>query len=278
MDIQLPVKIERQPDYTTCGPTSLHAVYSYFGDPITLEQVIEETHKLEGGGTISVHLAVHALRRGYTAETWICNVGLWDPTWFQKETDLKAKLGARAQAKNLLKDARNKDGMAAIEEYLDRGGKVRWGDLSPETIRAPLAAGLPILTGTNGTYLYQCAREGASGPDDVGGDPFGHFIVVCGYNAKDKMVSVADPLMDNPAHGTKYYRASVHRLIGAIFLGAATNDSNFLVLRPPKGMGPPAKRARSKKTIAAKPVAKKTGAKKAGAKKPSAKARAKKQA
>lgn len=47
-------------------------------------------------------------------------------------------------------------------------------------------------------------------------------------------VSVADPLMDNPLHGTKYYRASIYRLIGAIFLGAATADSNFLVIHPKK--------------------------------------------
>jgi hypothetical protein len=245
MDIALPVRIRRQPDYTTCGPTSLHAVYAYFGDPIPLEQVIAETHALEGGGTISVHLAVHALRRGYSAEIWICNVGLWDPTWFREETDLRAKLAARARAKNLLADARGREGLAAVEEYLDRGGTLRWGDLSPQRIRAPLARGWPILTGTNGTYLYQCARETASGPDDVAGDPFGHFVVVCGYHPKERTVDIADPLMDNPAHGTKYYRVSVHRLIGAIFLGAATNDSNFLVLRPPPGRRSRARRTRA---------------------------------
>jgi hypothetical protein len=26
MDVELPILIRRQPDYTTCGPTSLHAV------------------------------------------------------------------------------------------------------------------------------------------------------------------------------------------------------------------------------------------------------------
>ena len=36
MDIDLNVRIERQPDYTTCGPTALHAIYSYYGDPIDL--------------------------------------------------------------------------------------------------------------------------------------------------------------------------------------------------------------------------------------------------
>ena len=67
------------------------------------------------------------------------------------------------------------------------------------------------------------------------GDPFGHFVVLCGYHSRERTVSIADPLMDNPLHGTKYYRASVYRLIGAIFLGAATDDSNFLVIRPKKG-------------------------------------------
>jgi len=91
MDSDLPVQIRRQPDYTTCGPTSLQAVYRHFGAPITLEEVIEQTHALEDGGTLSVHLAVHALRRGYDAEIWVCDVETWDPTWFHQPTDLRAK-------------------------------------------------------------------------------------------------------------------------------------------------------------------------------------------
>jgi hypothetical protein len=234
MDIELPVKIQRQPDYTTCGPTSLHAVYSYFGDSITLPEVISQMHMLEGGGTMSAHLAVHALRRGYSADIWTSNVTHWDPTWFQQKTDYVAKMKARLVAKGLQDNPRYVDAMTALEEFFGRGGKVHWGDLTPRMIGGVLKRGLPILTGTNGTYLYQCSRETEKGPDDVAGDAFGHFIVVCGYHSKDHSVSVADPLMDNPLHGTKYYRASVYRLIGAIFLGAATDDSNFLVIQPKK--------------------------------------------
>jgi hypothetical protein len=82
MDIDLPVRIERQPDYTTCGPTSLHAIYRYYSDPIDLETVIRETAKLPGpgGGTLMVHLAVHALSRGYEVDTWVCNTRHMDPT------------------------------------------------------------------------------------------------------------------------------------------------------------------------------------------------------
>jgi hypothetical protein len=45
-------------------------------------------------------------------------------------------------------------------------------------------------------------------------------------------VAIADPLKDNPAHGTKYYRTSVWRLFGAIFLGVGSDDGNLIRIRP----------------------------------------------
>ncbi|MBE2215971.1 MAG: C39 family peptidase [Opitutaceae bacterium] len=237
MNIELPVQIQRQPDYTTCGPTALHAIYRYYDDPIDLKTVIAETPKLPGGGTLGVHLSVHALRRGYEVTTWICNVRHFDPTWFQKPTDILAKLKARAAAKRLHDDPRYGPAMESVEQYVELGGKLAWGDLTPELISSTLGAGTPLLTGTNGTYLYQCARETEAGVDDVAGDPFGHFIVLCGYNAEDRTVAIADPLQDNPAHGTKYYRANLYRLIGAIFLGVGSDDGNLMLIRP-KGWKP----------------------------------------
>jgi hypothetical protein len=232
MDVELPVVIERQPDYTTCGPTSLHAIYHYYGDPIDLPSVIAETPALPTGGTLGVHLAVHALRRGYEVDSWACNVRHLDPTWFEQPTDLLAKLRARMEAKGLADDPRYGPALEALEEYLDLGGRVLWADLSPELLGRVIGEHTPLVTGTNGTYLYQCARETEEGSDDVRGEPFGHFIVLCGYRSSDQSVAIADPLKDNPAHGTKYYRASVHRLIGAIFLGVGSDDGNLLRIRP----------------------------------------------
>ena len=232
MNVSLPVAIQRQPDYTTCGPTSLHAIYSYYGDTITLPEVIEQITKLEGGGTLSVHLAVHALRRGYQADIWVCNVSHWDPTWFKQKTDFKAKLQARIEARGLAENARYAQALRSCMEYLDLGGKLHWGDLSPRFIYNVLKKKAPILTGTNGTYLYQCSRETAEGPDDVKGDAFGHFIVLAGCDTARGTIDVADPLLDNPLHGTRYYTVGVHRLIGAIFLGASSDDANLLVIRP----------------------------------------------
>jgi hypothetical protein len=235
--VQLPFTIQRQPDYTTCGPTSLHAVYNFYGDSITLPEVIDQIEKLEGGGTINVHLAVHALRRGYRADMWVCNVAHWDPTWFQQKTDLAGKLQARLEAKGLADNPRFAKITEAVVEYLALGGQVHWGDLTPRLIYNVLKRKCPILTGTNGTYLYQCSRETAEGLDDVKGDAFGHFIIVAGCDTKKGSVDVADPLLDNPLVGAQYYSVTVHRLIGAIFLGAASEDSNLLVIRPGTAKG-----------------------------------------
>ena len=132
MDADLNVLIERQPDYTTCGPTALHAIYRYYEDPIDLKTVIAETPKLPTGGTLGVHLSVHALRHGYDVTTWVCNVRHMDPTWFQKPTDVLAKLKARAAAKNFADDPRYGPAMEAVEQYMELGGKLVWGNLTPE--------------------------------------------------------------------------------------------------------------------------------------------------
>jgi len=253
MNIDLGVQIERQPDYTTCGPTALHAIYRYYGDAIDLKTVIAETPKLATGGTLGVHLSVHALQRGYDVTTWVCNVRHMDPTWFRKPTDLLAKLKARWEAKNMNADPRYGPAIQAVERYIELGGKTVWGDLTPELIAKQMENGTPLLTGTNGTYLYQCARETEKGEDDVRGDAFGHFIVIGGFRSRDGSVPIADPLLDNPAYGTKYYRVGIHRLIGAIFLGVGSDDGN-LVLVKPKGWKKPAARKKraAKRARAAK--------------------------
>lgn len=232
MQIELPLTIERQPDYTTCGPTSLHSVYRFLGDDIPLEQVIAETPKNPGGGTLNVHLAVHALRRGYEADVYAFGLQVLDPTWFQTPTDIAAKVRARFTARGTLGDPKTAQAMESIDEFFARGGRYHFEELTPSLITRFLRRRLPLLTGTNATYLYNCARETDDKADDVNGDALGHFVVVCGYDSATRKVSIADPLQDNPAHGKSYYKVSIHRLIGAIFLGATTYDANFLVISP----------------------------------------------
>src|SRR5271169_3675678 len=91
MDTQLRLEILPQPDHLTCGPTCLHAVYRFFGDPISLDEVIDGIPQLEDGGTLAVVMACHALKRDFDATIITYNVQVFDPTWFKPGGPLLAE-------------------------------------------------------------------------------------------------------------------------------------------------------------------------------------------
>ena len=62
IEMYLPLTILSQPTESTCGPTCLHAVYKFYQDFITLEEVISGVETLEDGGTLAVFLGSHALQ------------------------------------------------------------------------------------------------------------------------------------------------------------------------------------------------------------------------
>lgn len=230
------IKLEMlsQPDETTCGPTSLHAVYRFFNDMIELKQVINEVHKFEEGGTLAVWLACHALQRGYEAHLYTANLQLFDPTWFKsKRTSLRKKLLAQLEHK---KERRLVRASHAFLDFLKFGGKVYLEDFTRDLIRKQLTHGYPILAGVSSTFLYRSAREYGdnSTPDDIRGDPSGHFVILCGYNRETKQVLIADPLEQNPYSRTKKYEVHIDRVICSILLGILTYDANFLIIHPKK--------------------------------------------
>ena len=229
----LEVDISPQPDDWTCGPASLHAVYRYFGDGVSLGEVVDEVHALDGGGTLGALLATHALKRGYSATLYSYNLAIFDPTWFELERDpLIEKLRHRAEFK---KEPRLTVAIDAYIEFLEHGGELRFADLSPRLLRDMLDQEQPVLTGLSATYLYRTPRE--FGPeedwDDVRGDPSGHFVVLSGYEKGARRVWVADPLQPNPLADNGVYKIGVDRLITAVLLGVLTYDANFLQIAPP---------------------------------------------
>lgn len=236
MDRQLKLQILPQPDPFTCGPTCLHAVYRYFGDDISLEQVIREAPQLEEGGTLAVLLACHALQRGYDATIYTYNLQVFDPTWFEPGAPpLAERLHAQMLAKDLPK---LQTATRAYLEFLELGGSIRMQDLTNDLIREYLSDSIPILTGLSATYLYRDAREYGihPEPDDIRGVPAGHFVVVCGDNREQRTVLVADPLLPNPlpspVEDENLYVVDVDRLKCAILLGIVTYDANLLIIKP----------------------------------------------
>lgn len=227
-------KILSQPTETTCGSACLHAIYQYYGDAITLEQVISEVTHLEGGGTLAVFLACHALRRGYSAMIYTYNLNVFDPTWFGKEGfDISERLISQMSAKN---DSKLRIESQGYLDFLALGGKLMLEDLTTALIRKYLKRSIPIVTGLSSTFLYRSSREvGYEGDeDDLRGEPTGHFVVLCGYNKEERTVTVADPFKLNPFSDSHHYIISIDRVLCSILLGVLTYDANFLIIWPNK--------------------------------------------
>ncbi|HRR26364.1 MAG TPA: hypothetical protein P5568_02320 [Acidobacteriota bacterium] len=224
------IPILPQPDDTTCGPTSLHALYLYYGFTYPLERVIDEVHRFEHGGTVAVALANHALSHGFKATIYTYNLQVFDPTWFSDpSTDLARKLADQAKTKQR---KRLSLVTSLYLQYLQLGGCLQFEPLSFYLLGSFLSRGVPVLTGLSATYLYGCAREYENDFDDLRGEPAGHFVVLYGLDSAGKRVLVADPLHPNPLSGSQQYDVDVERVLAAILLGVLTYDANLLVIQP----------------------------------------------
>ncbi len=84
------------------------------------------------------------------------------------------------------------------------------------------------------TYLYNEPRElPDSIPDDIRGLPQGHFVVLSGYDSKERTVHIADPFELNPIRkGENLYDVDLERVLCSIMLGILTYDANLLVIQP----------------------------------------------
>jgi len=231
MITRLHLDISMQPDDTTCGPACLHSVYDYYGDSIPLHQVISEVKSLKGGGTLAVLLGNHALQRGYKANIYTYNLHVFDPTWFADKETLAEKLKKQAEIKN---DSKLTFATHGYLEFLEKGGKLLFEDLTIGLIRKFLKKSIPILTGLSSTYLYHSMRENPDNnlDNDITGTPTGHFVVLCGYDKEKREVLIADPYKMNPVSNDHYYMVSIARLLGAVLLGILTHDANLLVIEP----------------------------------------------
>ena len=231
MRTTLTLDILAQPDDTTCGPTCLHALYRYYNDAIALEQVIDEVPSLQGGGTLGVMLANHALTRGYQATIYTFNLMIFDPTWFGQQVDLVDKLRQRLA---VVRDRKQRRAMEAYQSFLNQGGKIYLEDLTRSLLRRFLNSGRPILTGLNSTFLYRTMRVygEAMVDDDLRGEVVGHFVVLCGYDRERRTILVADPYSGNPYSQDRTYEVPIDRVVGAILLGVMTYDANFLIIEP----------------------------------------------
>lgn len=210
-----------------------------------------------------MHLAIDALRRGLLTTITTFNLQLFDPTWFEHQSEsyfrqfLIDKLAGQLEAKKqdaLVDWHRMESSTQAYTQYLKLGGRIRMSPLDERLIARPLSKGIPILCGLSATYLYQEARERpildpafsdepicvtaesgempSSVSDDIAGYPTGHFVVLRGFDPSSGEVEIADPLHQNPFSDSNHYRASFTTLTTALLLGIVTYDANLLAIVP----------------------------------------------
>jgi hypothetical protein len=232
------LNIRSQPDDETCGPTSLHAIYHYFGLNISLKEVIETMERSLSGGTLSPLLGKHALMHGFDAVIYVNQLDLFDPTWFKKSQASSEILLTKLKSQDKFKQSKNiTDASKAFQDFLVAGGEIRFKTIDVQLLKDYFKKNIPILTGLNSTYLYRASRElytqeGESFFDDIQGVASGHFVVLCGYDEKNRRVVVADPFRENPLSKNNFYKVSSARLINAIMLGAQTHDATLLMVTP----------------------------------------------
>ncbi len=241
MKISLPVEIEPQPSDSACGATCLQAIYKFWGDHRTVVSIVDDIPQLENGGTLAVELGCHALKNGYSAKIFTYNVQVFDPTWFQsQQADLTEKLKRQHELKRA-DDARLDRATTAYLRFLELGGEIDMQPLERKLIKQHITAKVPVLAGLSATFLYQEPRErphppnefGISGiPDDVGGQPVGHFVVLSGYDEERDCVRISDPSHPNPRFPASQYWFPLDQLASAILLGIVTYDANLLVVEP----------------------------------------------
>lgn len=231
---KLKLEMFAQPDDTTCGPTSLHAIYNYYGDPITQEEVIKDIQQLrDGGGTLAVMLALHALKRGYKVTLYTYNLDMFDPTWFaNRDIDIQEKL----RLQEVKKQGNWKFTLASqsYARFIDLGGIIKFKPLSEKLLRQYLKRNCPIITGLSSTYLYNSSREDplTCKDNDIEGFPSGHFVILRGIDSKRRKILIADPYQQNPIRKKHYYAVGFSHLMSAILLGVMTYDGNLLIIEP----------------------------------------------
>jgi len=231
LDVRLDVNIQRQPDETTCGPTCLDAVYQYYRHPVPLPQVIREIQRLEHGGTIAPFLGCHALERGFEVTLYTWDLNVFDPSWFVLDREaFRDKLLAHAKAKA---HRRTATASRAYAQFVELGGSVRFRDLTAPLLRGLIRRKIPVIAGLSSTYLHRSPREYGPRdlPDDLRGEPAGHFVVLSGYRRRDRLVRVSDPYYHNAAKKPHDW-ININRLICAVLLGTLTFDANLLVVSP----------------------------------------------
>jgi hypothetical protein len=225
----LPVPRLAQQDEVSCGAACLAQVLHYYGIEASQTELAERIRRTEEGGTLAVFIGLLAQDLGLRVRLHPLGLRHFDPTWWNlSRRAILQKLTARGEALGMSEEL---EGWITL---LERGGKVGFGPLERQRLVRILARHRPVIAGLSATWLYRETRHDPSTnqPDDVAGQPVGHFVVVTGYERRGRRFLINDPYPDIPLGAEGVYTLPARRLITAILMGDATRDAVLLEIWP----------------------------------------------
>jgi len=235
------LRIDPQPNDSSCGPTCLHAVYRHLGIEIELSDLVHTIQPVAGGGTIAANLGIDALNRGFKAHLHCFDLRIFDPSWFELN---RLELASKVRQTLPYQTGKLQACIQAHLEFLELGGTIGFGDLNPSLLGGYIKRQIPVIAGVSASWLYRSPREreehGSVVEDDIAGRASGHFVVVTGYRSDSAIFTLSDPWPQRRFESQNLsYEVSTWCLYSSILLGVESFDGNLLVIenqRPPENL------------------------------------------
>lgn len=182
-----------QPTNTSCGPTSLAMIFSYYGKERTPEEVIKEIPVIrnkagEDCGTSGQQLAIWCLAQGFHVDLYSADFQLLDLSWSSlSKAEMLERLTKAIKVR--IAPAIGKDWsslyLKSYIEFIKSGGTLHIDPYISSSLLNELLENGPVVVTVNFNVLHSVGRTTdialrKSRADDINGKLANHFVVLYG--------------------------------------------------------------------------------------------------
>lgn len=194
----LDIPIQPQPD-DECGPSALHDILAFHKTDASIEELVSECSK--DGFRFrdwDYRIGLAALRRGHACEVTTLVTSVFDPTWFDLDTEtLLHKIDEQLRTYDAIDVGEQKEPaefayehyveteraeLTAACDFLKEGGVIRFEPITVDLIEGYLQKEAPIIAGVNATLLHKRMRKEGMKDDEFRGSVWSHMLIVSGFN------------------------------------------------------------------------------------------------
>lgn len=203
--VEYQVKHQYQPTATSCSPTALSMLLSYYNKEITVAQISSDVPQVRNAagetfGTINQQLATWCISQGFRVNMYTFDCQIIDQSWANlSNEEIIDRLEARKDGWVVpsLGEVWNKAYVESYIEYIRAGGELYiWPGVTTKLLYELLENG-PIFACVSFSTLHGLGRsnirsKNESVPDDVYGRALNHSIVIYGVDDTGNFL-IADP-------------------------------------------------------------------------------------